>query len=109
MWLKENKRRSSIIRAIIYAFFVAECLSLGQSSPSECKILALLFFLGLVIIGLPILNNYPILKFFLLGVAIVATICYSLVAFFFFEHAVFIILSVVNAIAFVLLIILNDH
>lgn len=107
MWLRKRNSFSSVILVIIYLFFGAECLFFGLFCPSECRILALLFFGGLIVIGLPILNRIPILKFSVLGVAIIATICYTIIVFAFFGNYYFIFLSVVNVIAFVSLIILR--
>ncbi len=107
MWLKERNKFTSRIIVFVYLFFTVECLFFGLACPPECRILALLFFLGLVIMVLPILNSLPIIKFALLAVAIFATICYSLMTFFFFENYTFVLISVANVIAFVLLIILK--
>ena len=109
MSLKRRNKLASLAFLIIYLFYVVECLLLGLSGPSDCIILAILFFLGLAIIGLPIFSKCPVMKFLLLGVAIAATVCYSLMMFFFFENIVFIVLSVVNVISFVLLIVLRKN
>ena len=107
--MKTNNRNklTAVILFLIYLFFAVESLFFGFACPPECRILALLFFLGLVIMVLPILNSLPIIKIAMLAIAIFATICYSLMAFFFFDNYPLILLSIANVIALGLLIILE--
>lgn len=94
---------------LIYLFFVVECVALFLSTPDESLVCAVLYAIGLVIVGLPILKNKLVLKFFILGLAVIASSFFFLMLHLFFDHIEILILSIINIFAFVLGVVLYIH
>ena len=103
------KKSRIAILVLIYLFFVVECVALFLSTPDESLVCAVLYAIGLVIVGLPILKNKLVLKFFILGLAVIASSFFFLMLHLFFDHIEILILSIINIFAFVLGVVLYIH
>lgn len=104
------KKSRIAILVLIYLFFVVECVALTVPPNSrESLVCAVLYAIGLVIVGLPILKNKLVLKFFILGLAVIASSLIFLMLHLFFDHIEILILSIINIFAFVLGVVLYIH